>query len=476
MSNPFPFVPNQLILGNTASPVAICCGWTPREAMKKRLEEVDPDIMKKICCIGQLYTMERGIDMMIRNLLAVPTITDIFFMGNDRTGAQKEFCRFILHGILEADPDGYWTSPDSKLRIGNDIPFEVLNDMRVKTCARDPGNDLHGMIKLIEHLNTYTGKSGLKLPRVFNPVREEPEDFPGPDNATVIRGKTVSDVYVKILYNIMTFGRRIHTHYDQDSKELMNLVAVITEQPVDGFDLPPFVPFSKEHLDAYRVKLLSPDKDPNVTYTYGNRMRLHFGVDQIQEVANKMVKEPLTRSAVVSLWDPRNEGSGSPCLNHLWFRIRDNALHMTATIRSNDMFFGWPENAYGLRFLQDTVRQMVMKGLGSFCEDGSLVLGDLVINSQSAHIYEDCWAPAQDVIKNHHRYAEWWDEKGQWIFTSLSPDLRIRAELFLNGLFITSIEGSATNICKVIAERNLISDIGHALYVGKMLGNLEKGK
>lgn len=469
--NPFPFLPNQLIVGNSDSPVAVCCGWTPREMVLRRLQQDDPNILDKIACIGQLYTAERGIDMMVRNLLAVPSIKRVILTGQDRTGAQTALYRLMLNPAGLQPRGDFWELPNSNLKIGKDIPLEALLHLKESAYFVLPGPTLPSAAAIV-----VPGLESMqaRVKTLFPPVRKEPDDFPGPDNAHVLRGKTVGDVYLKILYNIMTFGRRIHTHYDQDSKEIMNLVAVITAEDPKISVLPPFVPFSADHLEKYRAKLLSPDKDPNVTYTYGNRMRLHFGVDQIAEVVAKMTREPVTRSAVISLWDPGKEGGGSPCLNHLWFRIRDGRLHMTATIRSNDMFFGWPENAYGLRHLQENVRERYMLESGAFCEDGRLTLGDLVINSQSAHIYEDCWAPATDIIKEHYRPEPWWDEKGQWTFDRNEATGEITAELFKDGQFVRRIIGSATFIRKEIAARNLVSDVGHALYVGAMLEKLNR--
>lgn len=470
--NPFPFVPNQLLLGDLSSPVAVCCGWTPRESVKQML---DAGILGRIACVGQLYTAERGVDMMVRNLLAVPSITDVIFTGNDRTKACDQMRRMWV-GDLAVNADGNWAFEN--IVVGKDIPAEAIDGLRSGVRLWGPVH-YDGVKELVGRImGRVSPPEPPRQPQVFVQVKEEPPDFPAPDSAHVVRGKTIDDVYLKVLYNIMTFGRRIHTHYDQDSKEIMDLVAVVTDQnpnPKAG-DLSPFIPFSFEHFSAYKGKLLSPEKDGQVTYTYGNRMRAHFGADQIKEVVDKIVKEPVTRSAVISLWDAGKEGGGSPCLNHLWFRVRDGALHMTATIRSNDMFMGWPENAYGLRYLQEQVRLMILSGQGSFNDDGSLVLGDLVINSQSAHVYEDCWASATDAIEAYYAPVQWWDEKGQWTFERDEAGVVKAAELHAGSLFVTRIEGTPTHIRLEIAKRNLVSDVGHALYVGAMLEKTEAGK
>jgi len=457
----FPFVTNQLLKFNHKSSLAICCGWTPRKWVSDKVA----CHVTKINCIGQLYTAERGVDMMVRNLIAEPSIRNIVLTGYDRTGVLKQLRQFWIAPLKKNDDDN-WQSED--IIVGGDIPQKSIEEMRESVSLISVNTT-----DLVAFLNRWNQSFDLILPKriglTFPPMRQEPLDYPAPDNAHIVRGETIDKAYLKILHNIMTFGKRMPTHYDQDSKEIMNLVSVITQQIPEPTEISEFMPFSIEHLTTYRSKLMSPEKDPNVTYTYGNRMRGHFGTDQIGEVVAKMTKDIETRSAVISLWDPGRESGGSPCLNHLWFRSRNGVLYMTATIRSNDMFFGWPENAYGLRYLQEQVRQMLLPRIGAYCDDGRLVLGDLVINSQSAHIYEDCWAHANKILNAHYRPHPWWDEKGQWTFEYGTDGAVSAAELFMGGKFITKIKGSPSKIRTEIAKRNLISDVGHALYVGSML-------
>ncbi|MCZ0902443.1 thymidylate synthase, partial [Microcoleus sp. HI-ES] len=84
-------------------------------------------------------------------------------------------------------------------------------------------------------------------------------------------------------------------------------------------------------------------------------------------------KEIDAASAVISLWDAggnvnrRPDGSsdhqhsGSPCLNHIWVRVVDGEISLTATLRSNDMFAAWPANAMGLRALQQHIRDEIAR-------------------------------------------------------------------------------------------------------------------
>jgi len=63
----------------------------------------------------------------------------------------------------------------------------------------------------------------------------------------------------------------------------------------------------------------------------------------------------------MSLWDVQDHRKQSPCLNHIWVRVVNNELSLTATFRSNDMFSAWPANAMGLRALQQYILDAIAK-------------------------------------------------------------------------------------------------------------------
>jgi thymidylate synthase len=311
-------------------------------------------------------------------------------------------------------------------------------------------------------------------PVLYPPPRINPPNFPAPNNIHPIRVKTVGAGYLELLYQIMQFGTVIDTHYGEPSRELMNLCVVISDQDPDPETIPDHIPFTLEHLEEYYPRLLTNFEDDSVSYTYGNMIRGYFGVDQVKKVANKLANDESSRSAVISLWDPKWDRKHSPCLNHIWFRLSQGKLFMTCVIRSNDMYFGWPENAYGMRKLQDLVRALICAYKGDYQDDKRYGLGDLTIISQSAHIYERDWAPALEVVKKYRRYKEHWDEKGQWIIESLGEG-KVKATLLEpDGPEILELEGTATELQEEIAARRLISDVGNALYVGQKIG--EAGK
>ena len=141
-----------------------------------------------------------------------------------------------------------------------------------------------------------------------------------------------------------TTGTIRPTGYDGCWQELIDLIAVVTEEPPEFyFPQPNYLPCDRDFIQEYIHQIL--DDAPvveGVKYTYGQRLRSWFKRDQIEQVITKLIGEIDAASAVMSLWDVKDhEKGGSPCLNHIWLRVVDNELSLTATLRSNDMFSAW---------------------------------------------------------------------------------------------------------------------------------------
>ena len=107
---------------------------------------------------------------------------------------------------------------------------------------------------------------------------------------------------------------------------------------------------------------------PGKTYhgAYGHRLRIHYGIDQLNRVFQGLWSNPNTRQGVLQIWDPRIDlpiDSGEPvamdipCNICSLLEIRDGKLMWTQIMRSNDLYLGTPYN-----FVQFTILQEVMAG------------------------------------------------------------------------------------------------------------------
>ena len=391
--------PNQLIYGTGQT--AVVTGWSVKTAIAKHLEP------SEFAVIGNLYSPTRGINFLIRNLLANPHVRFLVILNatkeDQNAGASECLLDFFRNGfkigqsdtgrscwVIESNIPGY---------IDKEIDAGALEKLRTVVSHQEAKsiNDAVTQVKLYAEqpmIEPWGSKLYFPLPKVV------PTVLPGPRYGHRIEGKTIAQTWVKIIHRIKTTGTIRPTGYDGQWQELIDLMAVVTDEP-PGFYFPEpnYLPCDHAFTKEYVSQILDDSADrPGIKYTYGQRLRSWFGRDQIEQVINKLIGEIDAASAVMSLWDVRDHDSGgSPCLNHIWLRVVDNELSLTAVFRSNDMFSAWPANAIGLRKLQEHIS----------CEIGSrsnykLKMGPLITLSQSAHIYDDCWENADKLIEQQY--------------------------------------------------------------------------
>lgn len=113
------------------------------------------------------------------------------------------------------------------------------------------------------------------------------------------------------------------------------------------------------------------EADGNIHGAYGYRLRKHFGNDQLAEVIAKLRRDPSTRQAVISMWDPAQDLAGEfkdrPCNLTIVFNITDDRLNMMVYNRSNDIVMGaYGANAVHFSFIQQYVAGMLGLKVGLY--------------------------------------------------------------------------------------------------------------
>lgn len=108
---------------------------------------------------------------------------------------------------------------------------------------------------------------------------------------------------------------------------------------------------------------------------YGKRM-----FNQIDPLINRLKADPSDRRAVLQIWDARSDeldtmpgiqgdltapSKDPPCNNLVYFKLRDNKLHMTVICRSNDIHWGlYAVNLPTFAMLQQYIAARLGVGLG----------------------------------------------------------------------------------------------------------------
>jgi thymidylate synthase len=504
------YKPNQLIVGTGCT--AVCTGWTPAKSVASKLDSSDYAV------IGNLYSASRGINFLVRNLLANPHVRYLVVMDSTRedknSGSVQCLKDFFKNGVYREKNDVgkmCWVI-DSLVKgyIDIDIPLEVLNQLRFQGVDLFSISSQANFIDLISEIKNLALYSNLASPwakpMVFPYNEPTSEVKPGPRYGYRIESKTIAETWIKILQRIKTTGTIRPTGYDGKWQELIDLMAIVTDEPEDFyFPEPNYLPLDREYLKNYIPQILDDaDYREGVKYTYGQRLRSWFGQDQIKAVTTKLIKEIDSASAVMSLWDSgsgnaqilaehnswrghdyhtivrgeRKSGDsdhnhgGSPCLNHIWVRVVDNELSLTATFRSNDMFSAWPANAMGLRALQRHIRDEIASQ-----SEYNLTIGPLITISQSAHIYDDCWETVEQLINNQYQLIisqelrEYSDPAGNFLVETDGNNITV-SQLTLSGEFVGKWEGK--NPLKLI--RQIIADCPsiQSFHIGYLAREIER--
>jgi thymidylate synthase len=123
---------------------------------------------------------------------------------------------------------------------------------------------------------------------------------------------------------------------------------------------------------------------------YGPRLRnWGGGLDQLSRVVERLRQDPDTRRAVLQIWDPAIDLEDSrdvACTLCIRFLLRHGLLHGFVTMRSQDLWWGFP---YDLHFFS-MILNLTARWVG-------VSTGRLHHCVDSLHIYERHWAFAEAI-------------------------------------------------------------------------------
>jgi len=445
----------QLELGDQDSCVAVCTAWSPR---KKIAQALPP---RSFSVVGNLYSRD-GINAIIRNALANPAIRHIILSGETLTDSADALLAFFYDGI-----DGQWRIVGSGGQIDPEIPLSAIERLRSSVSLHDLRRTTSPSLiaDTIKHLPRLPPWGD---PDVFPETRRSAETLPSEGSGFVIRGESIEEVWVHLLFHIMSFGRITSTDYGQHQKELIDVMAVLKKGGTSTKRLPNWMPMTTEEAKRYADDFLRSEPPAGVAYSYGHRLRSYWDLDQIDAMTTDLKRSRLSRRALACLWDVTRDSSSEdpPCLDIVQAVIRDEELYLTAYIRSNDIFRAWPQNIFGLRRLQEELA-------GRF---DAVTAGDLITISQSAHIYEDSWVKANSVLQTEGRQADLkgdfrQDDRGSFVIRVERGEIVVDHYSPQGDKLRTLSGGSARELGKQLAL--YISFPEHAVYVGRQLALAE---
>jgi len=102
---------------------------------------------------------------------------------------------------------------------------------------------------------------------------------------------------------------------------------------------------------------------------YGDRMRNTAGHDQVARAIEQLRESPETRRAQIVVSQPHVEQYDSndvSCTSYLHPFFRDGRLHMVATLRSQDMYWGYPYDTANIQWIQEVMAGLLDAELGEY--------------------------------------------------------------------------------------------------------------
>jgi thymidylate synthase len=469
--------PNQLIYGT--GQIAVVTGWTVKQAIAKHLHP------HEFAVIGQLYSATRGISLLIRNLLANPHVRFLVALNATKEDRNAGACECLLDFFRNGSELGYSDTGRRCWVVRSKIPgyIDIEIDAAVLEQLRQSveWQEAHSIAEAVSLVKSYVLRDAATpawgFPLEFPMPTVVPTVLPGPRYGHRIEGRTIAETWVKIIHRIKTTGTIRPTGYDGQWQELIDLMAIVTDEPAGFyFPEPNYLPCDRAFIEEYISQILddAPYRE-GVKYTYGQRLRSWFGRDQIEQVIQNLVADIDSARAVMSLWDVQDHQANDspPCLNHIWVRVVDNELSLTATFRSNDMFSAWSANAMGLRALQQHIRDAIAKH-----PTYDLRMGPLIIISQSAHIYDDCWDSADKLIQSHYaktcQQRDYADPSGSFIINVQDDNILVERMTPGSGEVLNCYSGkSASQLYRQIAADCPSIQVEHAMYLGTELQKAE---
>jgi thymidylate synthase len=130
---------------------------------------------------------------------------------------------------------------------------------------------------------------------------------------------------------------------------------------------------SSDKLEFIRPYVSQYEKDAvdeAIQGAYGPRLFAMRGkLDQIANVTELLKERPTSRRAVIQLFNAEDiafHHKEVPCTTSLQFHLRNGRLHLSATLRSNDAYWGLPHDVFCFTMLQEMMACRLQADLGEY--------------------------------------------------------------------------------------------------------------
>jgi thymidylate synthase len=487
------YYPDRLKLVNATGDVGIVTLWSLVDSVWRVLQQAGIDLSpdtSRIAVMSNLYG--NGLPQMLRNLLWNPQIGYVVVLGQNLSGSREWLLNFFAQGLEEVE---FLGSRAYRIRgTARTIDGEVRPEhfaQKISFVPLGEIGDTRTPAGLKSFLDGLPPVHPCAYERVSPPPIVEPAVawFPSePRSHTIVRSTPI-EAWAELVFRLVRFGLRTKVakhgsgggNTEEDRVELQN-VKVVIEQPVEesAEDLQKYG-FVLEEFKEYQRRMLEPSKPPDLGYTYGNRLRGYFSrdgnvVDTLEVAAAALRRAPESRHAYIALWDSSRDlpvGTDCPCFVSAFFRRFEGKLTLTATFRSHNALDAWPKNVYGLIAVQRFVADRAGMEPGPITVISHSIAIDIPSLARAKRVAE---SKTTDEVRDKvtGKFEPRFDPNGAFAVTVDKATWELVVEHTFEGVVLKQYRGkSAEEIERQLARDAALSEISHALYLGREIARKE---
>lgn len=461
---------NDLIFGEGCS--IIVTGWTRTNIVAKKLAERN----KSYAALGNLYSNSQGVTILAVNLLACEYSLPVHILYCTKQDYVAK-STLALYSLFKGD---FRQGPDSWELLSKENIIGHVNQLFLEEDLKELSNPYFLWRDLNDFLDNYRDAKLSCIqhqePKVYHIPKALSELKPGPSVGIVVKADKIATAWVDCLYRIRNQGKTIGNR-----QEILNLVSVIAKEP-EYLDIPNWVPTTRNQVEQYLDDVLTGDTASGVSYTYGSRLRKTLQknedeyIDQIEETAQKLALVKDTTRAVMTTWNPTLDlySEQPPCLNHIFVRIVDDELTLTATFRSHDIYYAYCSNLYALRAMQD----LLCARIHEINPKLRLTAGQMTCISQSAHIYDWSFEAVDIALENHRITGEIYsDDVGDFLIEVVDGKVQLN-QIDSKGqvarIYRVKPSEQTLLVCRRIASDNPDIKPTHLAYLALEVGRAQQ--
>lgn len=462
---------NKLIVGNKTSNIGIITLWSEKEKIACGLNR------DTYAVIGNFYDKYNGFEPLLRNCLSNPYVRYLIVVGEDKSKSKNTLVQFFNHGLT---PDNKFIC-NTDVKIPDLIPIEDIINFRANVSLIDASgitnkqsnDDAHALYTsaIQTTIHRLARVPPYASPKVYPKQVRNATTFPSSGNVFTINADYIGNAMLQSLNTVLKYGLPTKTTGNLPAIECQNVIITIRKEDPDDPQIQPYYRFDKTHIKQYCDAFFTENIPSTTSYTYGSRLRTWGDVcnyttddDQLVWIINKIKANKDTKSAYATTWRRSDFFSNTPpCIISIQATVVGEYLHMTSYTRSNDMFRGWPLNAYGLRHVQKII-----------ASETALKMGELTIVSHSAHIYDENISDANDIVREYYTNTNcFFDDRGYYVI-SVNGDVIHLKHHSPCGQYLREITGKT---CREITDKLYSSihptDPYHISYLAEELTKAE---